>query len=99
LSIKVRFQRLAAREAQAAEDWYRDRSLDAASRFRDSVNAATTRIMENRTTHSIGTTKYRYVRVKGFPYRLIYRQEDALTAFVVAVAHDRRRPGYWLRRT
>ena len=35
--------------------------------------------------------------VLGFPYRVVY-YEDADELFVVAVAHDKRRPGYWSHR-
>ncbi len=32
--------------------------------------------------------------VKRFPYAIIYRHEEQ-HIFILAVAHDRRRPGYW----
>ncbi len=35
--------------------------------------------------------------VKGFPYAVIYR-ESAEEVLVIAVAHERRKPGYWARR-
>lgn len=34
--------------------------------------------------------------VKGFPYRVVYVTEPAVT--IVAVAHLKRRPGYWRAR-
>jgi hypothetical protein len=36
-------------------------------------------------------------RLKKYPFRLIYVEEPT-RAFVVAVAHDKRRQGYWVRR-
>lgn len=38
--------------------------------------------------------KLRKVVVKRFPYSVIYRSE-AETIYIVAVAHNRRRPAYW----
>jgi plasmid stabilization system protein ParE len=38
----------------------------------------------------------RRVRVKRFPFALVYVVEPELV--VVAVEHNRRRPGFWLRR-
>lgn len=35
--------------------------------------------------------------VSGFPFRIIYRENDG-ELLVVAVAHQRRRPGYWTGR-
>ena len=40
---------------------------------------------------------YRRVLVRRFPYAVIYRL-DPDGAFIVAVAHVRRRPGYWRHR-
>ncbi|WP_420454904.1 type II toxin-antitoxin system RelE/ParE family toxin [Rubrivirga sp.] len=41
---------------------------------------------------------YRRWSLRRFPYRVIYREnEDVL--FVLAVAHERRRPGYWSGRS
>lgn len=39
----------------------------------------------------------RAMMFRGFPYRLIYRNASD-TVFIVAVAHQRRRPGYWAKR-
>ncbi|MFB3820344.1 MAG: type II toxin-antitoxin system RelE/ParE family toxin, partial [Candidatus Methylomirabilales bacterium] len=38
--------------------------------------------------------KQRRVVVARFPYSIVYR-EDAESIVIVAVAHQRRRPGYW----
>lgn len=47
--------------------------------------------------HPFGT-RLRRVLVPGFPYGLLYRMEPEGIR-IVAVAHVRRRPGYWRRRT
>ena len=41
---------------------------------------------------------YRRIGLRRFPHSLFYFAEDR-TIFVMAVAHDRRRPGYWLQRS
>lgn len=98
MSVRVAFHRLAAYEAHEAEAWYATRSDEAASRFRTAVSTAIARIADDVDTHRIGMTRFRYVRLHRFPYRLIYFLESPSAARVVAVAHDRRRPGYWRRR-
>jgi plasmid stabilization system protein ParE len=40
----------------------------------------------------------RQISVDGFPYNLVY-QVDEQGVFVLAVAHQRRRPLYWAKRT
>ncbi|WP_432280807.1 type II toxin-antitoxin system RelE/ParE family toxin [Rubrivirga litoralis] len=41
---------------------------------------------------------YRRWSLRRFPHHVIYRT-DGGTLFVLAVAHDRRRPGYWSKRS
>src|SRR2546430_860149 len=41
---------------------------------------------------------HRWVRAGRFPYILYYRKAGPDHILVVAVAHSRRRPGYWARR-
>ncbi len=48
-------------------------------------------------TGSPGAGGTRRLRLHGFPHTLIYRFADGLV-LVLAVAHERREPGYWRRR-
>ncbi len=41
---------------------------------------------------------YRRLLVHRFPYSVVYRTESGAIV-CVAIAHDRREPGYWRRRT
>jgi hypothetical protein len=94
----VAFHRLAAKEARAAEAWYASRSPETAVRFRAAVVAASNRIAADGISHPIASTRFRYVPVHRFPYRLIFLNIDSETTRVIAVSHHRRRPGYWRRR-
>jgi plasmid stabilization system protein ParE len=98
LAIQVVFHRLAAKEARAAEAWYANRSPEVAQQFRSAVLSASQRIADDIGTHPIGKSRFHYVVVRRFPYRLIYCFDSESTARVVAVTHLRRRPGYWSRR-
>jgi toxin ParE1/3/4 len=42
-------------------------------------------------------TAFRYVALRRFPYVIYYLELDT-TLWVAAIAHTRRRPGYWKRR-
>ena len=83
-------------EARAAFEWYLERNPMAAQRFEDAVEHAMERILERPLawpSHdaSAGT---RHFVLQRFPYSVIYRIEGE-TVTVVAVAHQRRRAGYW----
>ncbi|MGD0293028.1 MAG: type II toxin-antitoxin system RelE/ParE family toxin [Terracidiphilus sp.] len=87
----------ARREANQATIWYAERSIPSARRFRDEllagfVSAATTPLLYPPYLH--GT---RRVLLKRFPYFIVFFDwQDEI--YIVAVAHAKRRPGYWKRR-
>ncbi|HXT22259.1 MAG TPA: type II toxin-antitoxin system RelE/ParE family toxin [Thermoanaerobaculia bacterium] len=91
---------LAAAQAEVREafEWYFERSLEAAARFLTELDRATLLIRETPTVWpSFGRGTRKYV-LQGFPYSVIYREVgDELQ--VVAVAHGKRKPGYWRSRT
>ncbi len=87
-------------EAEYAEAlaWYHARSTQAAERFEAAFAHALLRIGESPDRFpSCDEEGYRYYVLERYPYLLIYRiMED--TVQVIAVAHARRKPGYWTRR-
>jgi plasmid stabilization system protein ParE len=82
----------------AAQRWYARRSLQALTRFQDAVEEAVERIASAPHRWPVFGRDYRSVRAGRFPYILYYRMIDPGRVLVVAVAHARRRPGYWSRR-
>jgi len=91
------FHPAAVKEARKAYRWYLRRSAWAASRFRAALEAALEQIAEtpNRWPMYLPGTRYRLVR--RFPYVVVYRElGDQLQ--ILAVAHGKRKPGYWKRR-
>jgi len=93
----VHFHPQATAEFDAAIDWYFERSPQAAEDFVYEVDRAIARIAENPsrwTEYLYGARKY---LLQHFPYVIVYLvQGDQLQ--IVAVAHGRRRPGYWRER-
>ncbi|HEX6984686.1 MAG TPA: type II toxin-antitoxin system RelE/ParE family toxin [Planctomycetaceae bacterium] len=97
--MAVQFHRLAATELRSAVAWYRERDAALADRFLTGVNAAVERIEHDPDSLPIERRHFRRCRVQRFPYRLIFERHDDGTILIVALAHNRRRPGYWRRRT
>ena len=96
--INVEFHPEAEQELEAAKSWYRERSDLAARAFATDVAHAIRRIAES--PHAWPETRAgerRFILFR-FPYSILYRvRSDHL--FITAVAHQKRRPGYWrLRR-
>jgi len=96
--MRVIFHRLAIREFLKGRRWYAQRSPQTAARFRDAVDVAANRIERDPDGNLRLDNVYRYVRVKRFPYLLVYRRLVSTDILVTAVHHTARRSGYWKRR-
>lgn len=88
-----------AAEAEGREAWLRYRAIDPAlaSRFLAALDSAMARLSENPDRWPLYLHGTRRLLVHRFPFALIYRVSSGST-LVVAIAHQRRRPGYWRRR-
>lgn len=93
----VEYLRGARQDFDESFDWYAERSVPAAVRFAGAVDAALVRIAADPLQFASPDGIHRECPVKRFPYRVVYRiVEDCV--LVVAIAHAKRRPGYWKRR-
>jgi plasmid stabilization system protein ParE len=88
---------LAADEAEAAERWYRERNETASMRFRHELDRAVDLISDRPEAWSPYVGGTRRILLRRFPFFVVYRVFDERVQ-IVAVAHARRRPGYWRKR-
>jgi toxin ParE1/3/4 len=88
---------LALREINKAADRYRKISRDVEDRFTLAVERALQRVREHPEIGEELVRGERRLVLRRFPYKLVYRPRPAWI-FVVAVAHHKRRDGYWRRR-
>ena len=97
--MNVRIAASAIEEFREAVRWYEERRPGLGGAFLEAVNSALARIKEHPAigTGSVEEGRTRRVLVTGFPYQVVYTVRPT-EVFVVAVAHLRRRPGYWARR-
>ena len=99
MNANVRFEAEADAEYRAAGRWYEKPRLGLGLEFFDAVDAALTQIV--RVPKAGAAVKQlpsdlpvRRALVKRFPYHVIYLELNR-EIHVLAVAHDRRKPGYW----
>jgi plasmid stabilization system protein ParE len=71
----------------------------AAQRFRQAVDRVVQRIAATAEQGAPFRQQFRWLRLQRFPYLFYYEIRDPQPVLIYAVAHARRRPGYWLRRT
>jgi len=84
-------------EVEAADDWYLARSPDASIRFLTDVDGAfdsIARAPRRWPKYLYGTRRFVLHR---FPFSIIYL-DDPDVVNIVAVAHNKRKPGYWKER-
>jgi len=98
LSIEpVRIHPAALEEVEAATDWYAQRSRRAAERFVDELDLAIDQIARNPAQYPLREFGTRRTVLQRFPFVIVFRKAAAGVE-IIAVAHGRRRPGYWRAR-
>lgn len=86
----------AADELAEAHGWYRARNPAAADGFADEVVRALGEIEDGPGRWAVEGHGARRLRLRRYPFKLVYRwRPDEGVVELVAVAHDKRRPGYW----
>ncbi|MBN1606481.1 MAG: type II toxin-antitoxin system RelE/ParE family toxin [Polyangiaceae bacterium] len=97
---QIKFHRAASAEAEEAVRWYNGRLRGLGEDFRLELGATVARIGEAPLLWppSPYHQRTRACLLSRFPYAVVYMVGPEGSVTVVAVAHLRRRPGYWLRR-
>ena len=84
-------------EARAARQWYESRSPEAAAAFMAELDVALERIEEAPGTWPPYLADTRRYLLRRFPFFVVFREAGGRVQ-IVAVAHARRQPGYWIGR-
>ncbi len=93
--MKVRLSADALADAEQAADWYIDHDAwSAAQSFHTELGQALARIAAEPGLGTPGPQGVRILPIHRFPYSLVYRVLDGEIR-VLAVAAQRRRPGFW----
>ena len=93
----IEYHPLAKLELQESARWYDDRMTGLGFEFLLEVKSAESKIQKNPDTwpnYEEGTKRF---LLKKFPYAIIYLVTEDRIQFI-AVAHCKRKPGYWKRR-
>jgi plasmid stabilization system protein ParE len=93
-SKPLRFHPQAEQEYFRALAWYRKRSLIAAINFESAFEQAVGKISASPRRWPLYVADFRKYILRQFPFSIVY-QEFLSEIVVFAVAHGRRKPGYW----
>jgi plasmid stabilization system protein ParE len=95
--MKIIFSKYARQELDDATQYYEIEYQGLGKRFRDEVRKAAKRISEYPEAWSVERGEVRKCTLHKFPYKLLYSVESN-HVFIIAVAHQHRRPDYWIER-
>jgi toxin ParE1/3/4 len=96
--MPVSFHPAAAAEVERAQAWYEERSVFAAAGFLQELTRAVHRIRSAPERHPAADHRTRRILLERYPFSVVYliRRDEVI---IIAVAHHKRRPGYWADRT
>ena len=101
MTLAVEFSAEAADEVEEAMLWYENRRDGLGSAFLDSVDEAISDVamwpQSGAMVQGLSHLAVRRLSIGRFPYHLAYIQSDN-SIHILAVAHDKRQPGYWASR-
>lgn len=99
MTLRIRYHPDAADEQDAVAAYYEGLDADRGADFHAKLRAARVEMARHPESFARvqGHTEIRRAPLARFPYRLIYAVGEG-ELFVLAVAHERRRPGYWTDR-
>jgi plasmid stabilization system protein ParE len=95
--MRVRLHPEARADLREACRWYYERSPLSATAFAHVVDNAVSRIVEAPTQYPLAEHGTRKLVLPRFPFNIFYLQSES-EIVIVAVAHQKRRPGYWSSR-
>jgi len=95
--MKVVFSKYAEMELEDATQFHELEFEGLGRKFKEEVKRAAIRIAEYPEAWSVERADIRKCLLHKFPYKLLYSiEEDHI--FIIAVAHQHRKPSYWLGR-
>ncbi|MBW1699940.1 MAG: type II toxin-antitoxin system RelE/ParE family toxin [Deltaproteobacteria bacterium] len=95
--MKVIFSRFARQELEDAVHYYELQYLGLGKKFKEEIKRAVSRITRYPKAWSVERGDVRKCLLHKFPYKLLYSiEQDHI--FVIAVAHQHRKPNYWVER-
>ena len=87
----------AEEDYEEAFEWYYQQSERAAEGLERVVGTALQKIRAASDRYPYCDARHQFVTMKPYPYKIVYRVEGERVV-IVAMAHGRRRPGYWRSR-
>ncbi len=97
--MKVVYHPESVQELEQAALWIENQRSGWGFRFTNAVIASVDRLREYPEAGALLERHVRKTTVRSFPFQVVYVYREELSEVVIlAIAHSRRRPGYWAGR-
>jgi plasmid stabilization system protein ParE len=93
--MTIRLSKGAKLDFEEGLEWYRERSIQAAEGFIHITNQVAARIAADPKRYRPIDNTFRVIRYPTYPYTMVYRIISDELISITAIAHDKRKPGYW----
>lgn len=99
MTLPIRVEALAVQEAEGAMQWYERRRTGFGADFFAELERAMMQIARAPLASPVSRAdaRARQLALRRFPFAIVYLARDD-EVVVIAIAHLRRRPGYWRER-
>jgi plasmid stabilization system protein ParE len=95
--MKITFLEQAKLEFLDAISYYESEQPGLGQRFKDELDRSLRWLLERPEVCRLRSGGYRRINLRIFPFYIPYVVREA-TLWVLAIAHNRRRPEYWIKR-
>lgn len=92
--MRIEFHPATGRELTDSAEYYESRLPGLGADFLGEIGRLLDLLNENPEIGAVVEAPYRRVVLNRFPFSVVYRLKES-TLRIVAVAHQRRKPGYW----
>lgn len=98
MSMEIFFHPMARREMDAAALYYESKTRHAGWKFYEAIEIQLQNIMDHPLAYPPVLRTLRQAPVPKFPYHLVFQLDEDNNIRIIAVAHQKRKPGYWVNR-
>ena len=95
--MNIRIAKIAQQEFEDAKEFYEMGQAGLGNRFEDEVKNSFLRIQQYPTAWPIERDEVRHYLLHKFPFKILYSIQDN-DLIVLAIAHQHRKPNYWIDR-
>lgn len=96
--MKVSLLPAASEELISAINYHEAARLGYGVVFANEYQSAVERLRADPDSFAKAAGEFRTISLRTFPYTLVFRRVNETEVIIVAVAHAKRRPGYWRTR-